>query len=60
MAISFWRYWLGRWRLRWGFCPWCDSSPPDQDCIVCEGTYDYGPPSDDVWAQWRRRWEALR
>lgn len=35
-----WRWGLKR--LAQGFCPLCNSSPPDPKCLVCQGSYDYG------------------
>ncbi len=32
----------GWWRLKFGFCPMCDSSPPRNECPVCGGSYKYG------------------
>lgn len=26
-----------------GYCPLCGSTPPLRYCIVCHGSYDYGP-----------------
>jgi hypothetical protein len=39
---KFFRYWVGRNRLAFGFCPECNSSPPQENCWVCLGTYNYG------------------
>lgn len=59
------RYWAGRWRLRHGFCPACNSSPPRPSCPVCEGSYEYGRhasglggplPPETRWL-WRNRWD---
>lgn len=62
------RYWLGRYLLRGGYCPACNSSPPRPTCPVCRGSYDYGrhasgiggPLSAADRVEWRRRWDALR
>ena len=47
-------------RLMGGFCPICNSSPPDQQCFVCEGNYDYGPDLPrhvkDLWFIRFRTW----
>lgn len=48
-----WQKISGGWRLRFGFCPMCDSSPPRQDCPVCLGSYEYG---HQVSADKRREW----
>lgn len=54
-------YWRGRRRLRFGWCPRCNSSPPRPDCDVCEGTYEYGPALTPARRLlWRARWEAYR
>lgn len=62
------RYWLGRWRLRSGYCPACNSSPPQPRCLVCEGSATYGK-SGSQWRPaasaadeqlWRARWDLLR
>lgn len=65
MAITtrpgFFRYWLGRYHLRMGYCPACNSSPPRLDCLVCHGARQYGPsitPLDQL--RWRNRWDAQR
>lgn len=60
MMRRFFRYWAGRHRLYWGFCPRCDSSPPDRACPICEGSYAYGRArlTDSRRAQWRARWDA--
>lgn len=56
----FYIYWRGRLRLAQGFCPWCNSSPPDIDCPICYGSYDYGPPSDPRrLTEWRVQWDFL-
>lgn len=34
-------YLSGLLRLRFGFCPWCNSSPPDPACPVCLGDQKY-------------------
>lgn len=53
------RYWLGRYWLSGGFCPACNSSPPDQSCFVCDGSYAYGrDASATTRSLWRRRWNA--
>lgn len=53
-------YLLGLWRLRFGWCPACNSSPPLWHCQVCEGSYAYGPAlSDAKRAQWRVRWKRV-
>lgn len=62
------RYWRGRWRLAWRYCPACNSSPPRPGCPVCDGSYDYGahasglggPLSDEGRRVWRARWDWLR
>lgn len=59
--MSWLAYWLGRHRLAFGFCPACNSSPPDAGCPVCFGSYAYGvdlSPADRV--RWRQRWERMR
>ena len=51
---------VGRRRLRYGFCPLCNSSPPNPDCPVCEGDYRYGHVLTEARRRlWRARWEAL-
>jgi len=40
--VTWLRYWRGRWRLRFGFCPLCYSSPPNKTCPICAGWYEYG------------------
>jgi hypothetical protein len=54
-------YWRGRYRLRFGFCPNCNSSPPKTSCFVCRGSHDYYPmlTAHDRML-WRARWEAMR
>lgn len=54
------RYWFGRCGLRNGWCPACNSSPPRQQCRVCEGSYAYGPVlTERRRRDWRMRWDAL-
>lgn len=51
-------YWQGRLRLRHGWCPSCNSSPPSLDCCICFGDRDYGPRiSEFTRARWAYRWE---
>lgn len=53
------RWWRGLWRLRFGLCPACYSSPPDRTCPVCAGNYAYGPRlADGVRVEWRKRFAA--
>lgn len=55
------RYWYGRYLLRMGYCPSCNSSPPRATCPVCWGERDYGPRLSDLdRIRWRSRWDALR
>jgi hypothetical protein len=45
------------WRLRFGFCPLCYSSPPDDNCVVCGGDRHYGlPMSSAKKERWRQRY----
>lgn len=65
LALIIWtsagRSQVGRRRLRYGFCPLCNSSPPRPDCPVCEGDRLYGSlASAEKRAVWSERWEALR
>ncbi|HEX8321586.1 hypothetical protein [Longimicrobium sp.] len=61
------RYWVGRYRLAWKYCPVCNSSPPKMGCWVCEGSYDYGsspsglggPLSAERALLWRTRWDRV-
>lgn len=54
------RYWFGRYGLRHGWCPACNSSPPRSECRVCEGTHEYGPQLSDLRrALWRDRFDRL-
>lgn len=49
------RHPMRRFHLFMGYCPVCNSSPPDEDCSVCLGSYSYGPflnPEE------RKRWLA--
>lgn len=41
--MSLWVRIRARWRLRRGYCPLCNSSPPRPGCPVCEGRREYGP-----------------
>lgn len=41
--MNLWVRLRGSWRLRRGYCPLCNSSPPRPSCPVCEGRHDYGP-----------------
>lgn len=53
-------YWQGRYRLRHGFCPWCNSSPPEEGCEICYGSYSYGPKAGQVRRRyWRIKWDQL-
>lgn len=50
---------IGWWRLRYGFCPLCNSSPPRRDCPVCEGDPHYWREADAAKrAMWRERYRA--
>ena len=40
---NWWTAHMIRLTLQYGYCPMCKSSPPDQDCKICRGTYAYGP-----------------
>jgi hypothetical protein len=47
----------GWWRLKFGYCPLCDSSPPRKDCPICIGSYEYGQDANDaVRGLWRERY----
>jgi hypothetical protein len=50
------RYWRGLMRLRRGYCPACNSSPPDVTCPVCLGTHAYGHDLPEyvrgIWRAW--------
>lgn len=55
-VILGWSWWVklrGNWRLHFGFCPLCNSSPPLKACYVCRGEENVGPllsPSEeDIW-----------
>jgi hypothetical protein len=51
------KYLNGLYRLLFGVCPLCNSSPPRHRCIICGGSYAYGPRlSPEVRAQWRANW----
>lgn len=56
--IAHLRYWRGLSRLHFGFCPRCDSSPPERGCVVCGGDYDYGRPTitPEKRERWRQAW----
>lgn len=60
-AVTRWpRYWLGRYWLRHGYCPACNSSPPEPMCTVCSGDQRYGNEADSAKRElWRWRWDAL-
>lgn len=52
-------YWRGlRW-LKWGWCPWCYSSPPRPQCPVCHGDDRYfGSNVDEAKRTlWRKRFK---
>lgn len=61
------RYWAGRYRLAWRYCPACNSSPPRPECPVCQGSYEYGthasglggPLTDTMKRLWLDRWNRL-
>lgn len=45
----------GWWRLKFGFCPLCCSSPPAPYCKVCLGSHFYGHQSTVAQREaWRR------
>jgi len=57
--VTWLRYWRGRWRLRFGFCPLCYSSPPNKTCPICAGWYEYGGNLSDAKRDiWRARWDS--
>jgi len=50
-------YWWGRYRLYWLTCPACNSSPPQPECFVCNGSRKYGPRLTSTRKQlWLNRW----
>lgn len=53
MKNLYWRF-RGWWRLKFGFCPYCDSSPPLKKCPVCDGSYSYG---HDLTKQGKNIWK---
>lgn len=55
------RYWKGRLWLKQGFCPYCYSSPPREECPVCQGDYKYFGKNVDAEkrALWRERYEQF-
>lgn len=57
MIKYYWRRLTGWWKLLFGFCPLCDSSPPKEFCYVCHGSYIYGhEASMSLRALWRERY----
>lgn len=59
--MSYLRYLYGRYQLWAGYCPKCESSPPDPDCYVCAGEREYGPQISEANKKtWRLLWETLR
>jgi len=49
-------YWLGKWRLWWGFCPNCNNDAPECDtCHVCRGTRAF-PPQPETKLLWEVKW----
>ena len=54
------KYWIGISRLRHGFCPECNSSPPRPDCVICTGEHNYGRGMNPwVKAIWRDGWDRM-
>lgn len=50
----------GWWRLRFGFCPLCNSSPPNPRCSVCLGHRPYGRELDPAKKEvWKARWKVV-
>jgi hypothetical protein len=58
--IKWLRYANGMWRLRYGCCPVCNSSPPEPICPICHGDYRYGPRMTTTRKElWRRRFREV-
>lgn len=56
-------YWRGRRWLagKFGCCPNCYSSPPNDKCFICEGNYNYAYRlSAGDREKWRTRWDLVR
>lgn len=54
-------YARGRRWLKRGWCPLCYSSPPRNDCQVCEGEMQYGYRiSEETRTRWGLRWMAWK
>jgi len=64
MNRLWWRYPIRMWRLKHGFCPLCNSSPPDKSCPVCYGTYMYGNQISEYrqkkWLEYFEQWHLQR
>lgn len=62
------RNWWTAHRLRilmqYGWCPKCNSSPPESECYVCGGDFCYGrgtnPIEESSYGLWTQRWVKYR
>lgn len=53
-------WWRGILRLRHGYCPLCNSSPPDVSCQVCLGSRVYGyEATSGRRLIWRKRFQTI-
>jgi hypothetical protein len=52
-------YWVGLWRIWWGWCPVCNSDAPNIDkCQWCAGQRGWKPKM--IRKQWAMRWRHER
>lgn len=50
-----------KFKIRQGYCPLCDSSPPEPNCLVCDGTGDYGSRIKEGTKElWLSRWDDVQ
>lgn len=48
---------IARWKMRWGFCPECDSDAPAIDtCPVCRGLKEWPPSLITHVIRWDNWW----
>lgn len=60
MIVRKLRWWRGVLRLRHGYCPLCNSSPPRKSCPVCLGDCKYGYEADSSKRLvWRERFSQV-
>lgn len=60
LALNIRLYYRGKRRIKRGYCPMCNSHPPNPVCPICEGNHNYAYNITDETKQlWTNRWNKV-